>query len=317
MQNVVNKIFVYSTVGLLFLVVLLFSILSDNFLNLQNFVNILIQASALAIVASGMTLVLISAGIDLSVGSTMFLAGVISGKLAASGLSMWLATPTILLVGLAMGWINGMSIVRLKVVPFIVTLATLFIGRGLGLYISETRAVNLPESFLAIGSFKILSIPIPIIIMAVVLITLHLILTQTTFGKQLYALGNDKLKATKAGISVNSLLMKVYLISGVCAAIGGQVAIAQLGAVSPSFGNQTEFMAIAAAVLGGTSLFGGKGGIFPGTFIGAVLIQTIQNGLVIVNADPYLYPLITAAIIFFIVLLDSRQKLRTSIIIKH
>ena len=270
--------------------------------------NILIQVSGLAIIAAGMTLVLVTAGIDLSVGSVMFLAGVISGKLVTGGMAVWMAIPVILLIGIAMGWINGISIVRFKVVPFIVTLATLYIGRGLGLYISDTRAVNLPESFLAIGSQKVLGIPLPVIIMIIVLTALHLLLAHTAFGRQLYAIGNSREKSVKAGIRVNSILLRVYLISGLCAAIGGFVAIAQLGAISPSFGQQSEFSAIAAAVLGGTSLFGGRGAIFPGTLVGALLIQTIQNGLVIINADPYLYPLITAALIFGVVLIDSHGK---------
>jgi ribose transport system permease protein len=305
----IKKLSPYSTVLLLFLVMVLFSSLSDGFFNVRNLVNILIQVSGLAIVAAGMTLVLITAGIDLSVGSVMFLAGVVSGKIVTGGAPLWLALPIALLVGVAMGWVNGISVVRFKIVPFIVTLATLYMGRGLGLYISETRAVNLPDSFLAIGTLKILRIPLPIMIMVLVLVILHLIMTRTTFGRQLYAIGHNRDKSVRAGIRVNKLLMKVYLISGLCAAIGGFVAMAQLGAISPSFGNQSEFMAIAAAVLGGTSLFGGKGAIFPGTFIGALLIQTIQNGLVIINADPYLYPLITAALIFGIVLIDSRKKL--------
>lgn len=300
-----NRITQYSTVILLLLVVLLFSSLSDGFLSARNFMNILIQVSGLAIIAAGMTLVLITAGIDLSVGSVMFLAGVISGKLVTGGMAIWLALPVILLIGMAMGWVNGISVVRFKVVPFIVTLATLYMGRGLGLYISDTRAINLPESFLAIGSSRILGIPLPVIIMILVLAALHLLLVKTAFGRQLYAIGNSREKSIKAGIRVDNIILKVYLISGLCAAIGGFVAIAQLGAISPSFGHQSEFSAIAAAVLGGTSLFGGRGAVFPGTLVGALLIQTIQNGLVIINADPYLYPLITAALIFIIVLVDS------------
>ncbi|GJM29579.1 MAG: sugar transporter permease [Cyclobacteriaceae bacterium] len=306
--NISRKAAEHSTLLLLILVVVLFGSLGEGFLTMRNFVNILIQVSGLTIVAAGMTLVLITAGIDLSVGSIMFLAGVVSGKLVDGGLSIWLAMPAILLVGAGMGFVNGLSIVRFRIIPFIVTLATLYMGRGLGLYISETRAVNLPDSFLAIGSLKIMGIPLPVIIMVAVLLVLHLLLTRTPFGRQLYAIGNSRVKSEKAGIRVSSLLLKVYVISGLCAAIGGFVAIAQLGAVSPSFGSQSEFTAIAAAVLGGTSLFGGRGAVFPGTFIGALLIQTIQNGLVIINADPYLYPLITASLIFFIVLIDSRHR---------
>ena len=307
-RSISDRIAPYSTLILLVLVMVLFTSISGSFFNTRNFMNILIQVSGLAIVAAGMTLVLITAGIDLSVGAIMFLAGVISGKLVTGGMSIFLALPVILLVGFVFGWINGVSIVRFRIVPFIVTLATLFMGRGLGLFISDTRAVNLPESFLSIGSLKLAGIPLPIVIMMVILLTLHLILNHTALGRQLYAIGNSQEKSRKAGIQVNRLLLIVYLISGLCAAIGGFVAIAQLGAISPSFGNQSEFTAIAAAVLGGTSLFGGRGGIFPGTFIGALLIQTIQNGLVIINADPYLYPLITASMIFAIVFIDSKKR---------
>ena len=301
-----------TTLILLVIVIMIFSSLSGSFFTVQNFLNILIQASSLTIIATGMTMVLLTAGIDLSVGSIMFLTGVISGKLVVAGLSMWLAIPLIFLIGILYGFMNGIFIIRLKIVPFIVTLATFYIGRGLGLYISETRAVNLPDSFLVIGQGKIVGIPLPIIIMLLVITVFHLMLTQTSFGRHLYAVGNNKEKSAKAGINVNSTLLKVYIICGLCAALGGLVALAQLGAVSPTFGFQSEFMAIAAAVLGGTSLFGGRGSVFPGTLVGALLIQTIQNGLVIINANPYLYPLITGSILFLIVLVDSQKHLKRS-----
>jgi ribose transport system permease protein len=240
----------------------------------------------------------------------MFLAGVISGKLVVGGLSIWLAVPVILLVGVLFGLLNGLFIIRLKIVPFIVTLATFFAGRGLGLLISETRAVNLPDTFLQIGSAKLLEIPFPVIIMVLVVAVAQFVLDRTVFGRQIYAVGNSQQKSVKAGINLNRILLNVYLICGFCAALGGLIAIAQLGAISPSFGFQSEFVAIAAAVLGGTSLFGGKGKVFPGTLVGALLIQTIKSGLVIVNADPYLYPLITGTVIFLIVLADSQQNFR-------
>ncbi len=270
----------------------------------------------MTIIATGMTFVLLTAGIDLSVGSVMFVAGVVSGKLVVGGLSIWLAGPLILIIGILFGLLNGVFIIKLKIVPFIVTLATFFAGRGLGLFISETRAVNLPETFLQIGSAKILGIPFPVIIMIVVVALSQFVLDRTVFGKQIYAVGNNQEKSAKAGIQVNRILLGVYLICGFCAALGGLVAIAQLGAVSPTFGFQSEFVAIAAAVLGGTSLFGGKGKVFPGTLVGALLIQSIQSGLVIVNADPYLYPLITGTIIFLIVLADSQQNYRRKRAIK-
>ncbi len=299
-----------STLLLFAVAIALFGILSPAFLSFQNAFNILVQAAALGILATGMTFVLLTAGIDLSVGSIMFLAGVISGKMVVDGAPLWWAGLVVVVIGLEFGCLNALLIYRLKVIPFIVTLATFYVGRGLGLFISDTRAINLPESFLTLGSGKVLGIPLPVILLFFVITLAHLVLTRTTFGKHIYAVGHDPEKARKAGISVNRILLGVYVICGFCAALGGLVAIAQLGAVSPTFGLQSEFMAIAAAILGGVSLFGGRGNVFPGTLIGVLLIQTIQNGLVMVNADPYLYPLITAAVIFLVVGIDSLQNQR-------
>ncbi len=309
-NKITQHVLDYSTFVLFGTVLLLFGLLSENFISLGNLSNILIQASSLAIIATGMTFVLLTAGIDLSVGSIMFLAGVISGKMVVAGFPLWLACSVVLLIGMVFGLVNGVLIFKAKIVPFVVTLSTFYIGRGLGLVISETRAVNLPESILNIGSSKISGVPFPIIMLILVIGASHFILTQTKFGKQIYAVGQDSVKARKAGISVNSILLKVYVICGLCAALGGVVAIAQLGAISPTFGLQSEFTAIAAAVLGGTSLFGGRGNIFPGTLIGVLFIQSIQNGLVMINANPYLYPLITGGILFFIVLIDSMRNLK-------
>ncbi len=294
---------------LMFIVVLVvFSMLSPQFLAGNNFLNILIQSASTAIVATGMTFVLLTAGIDLSVGSVMFVSAAVAGKMVLSGQPLWLACAVILVTGILFGAINALFITRLRIIPFIVTLATLYFCRGLGLWITETRAMNLPESMLRIGAARIAGIPFPVLMLGIVIVIAHVTLTRTSFGRQIYALGNDADAARKAGIQVERIKFAVYVISGLCAAIGGLVSIAQLGAVSPSFGSQREFAAIAAAVLGGTSLFGGRGAVLPGTLLGALLIQTIENGLVIVNADPYLYPLVMSAIIFLAVLLDSLRN---------
>ncbi|WP_420458768.1 ABC transporter permease [Neolewinella sp.] len=292
------------------LIVLVFSLLSGRFLSMENGINILVQAAPLAIVATGMTFVLLTAGIDLSVGSIMFLAGVVSAKLVLAGVPLGVATLAILGVGLLFGLVNAVCIYRVRIIPFIVTLATFYAGRGLGLHLSETRAINLPENFLLLGSARLLGLPLPVWVLLLVVGIAHLVLSRTVFGRQLYAVGNDIEKARRAGLPVERILLAVYLICGFCAALGGLVALSQLGAVSPTFGYQYEFVAIAAAVLGGASLFGGRGSVFPGTLIGALLIQSLQSGLVIVNADPYLYPLITGAVIFMIVMLDSLRHRR-------
>jgi ribose transport system permease protein len=169
--------------------------------------------------------------------------------------------------------------------------------------------MNLPEELLRFGAGRLLGVPLPIWILAVTTLAGQYVLTRTGFGRRIYAVGNNPDAAHKAGIDVTRMIASVYVISGFCAALGGLVSVAQLGAVSPTFGNQREFAAISAAVLGGTSLFGGRGSVLPGTLLGALLIQTVESGLVIVNADPYVYPLIMAAIIFVAVLLDSvRQR---------
>ena len=293
---------------LLFATVLaVFGALSPQFCTGQNLTNIGVQASSNAIVAIGMTFVLLTAGVDLSVGAIMFIAAAVAGKMMLASYSFPLTLTAMLGVGAAAGAVNALLITRVGVMPFVVTLATLYIGRGLALGITQTRAMNLPESFLQLGAVKLAGIPLPIALFSVVLLVAHLTLTRTPFGRQIYAVGADLEAARKAGLNVRRIRFGVYLSCGVCAALGGIVALAQIGAVSPKFGENREFTAIAAAVLGGTSLFGGRGHVFPGTMLGALLIQSVENGLVIMNADPYLYPLITSAIIFLAVLLDSAR----------
>ena len=291
---------------ILFITVLaVFGALSPKFLTADNAVNVLLQSAPTGIVAVGMTFVLLTAGVDLSVGAIMALAAAVAGKMLLAGQPLALALGAMLAIGAAAGGVNAVFIAQLRIAPFIVTLAFLFIGRGLALTITQTRAMNLPESFLQLGSARVLGIPVPLLVLGVVLALAHLVLTRTPFGRQIYALGNHPANARKAGLRTARLLASVYLISGVCAALGAILSLAQLGAVSPKFGEAYEFKAIAAAVLGGTSLFGGRGAVLPGTLLGAVLIQAFESGLVILNADPYLYPLITAAIIFLAVLVDS------------
>jgi ribose transport system permease protein len=284
-----------------------FGVQAPVFLEPANLLNILVQSSSAAITATGMTFVLLTAGIDLSVGSIMFVSAALAGKVVLGGGSLWLVILMVLAVGIVCGAINAVFISRLRIQAFIATLATLYLGRGLGLWITQTRAMNLPESLLQLGTARPIGIPVPVIISCAVLISAHIILTRTPFGRQIYAIGNDREAADKAGIAVGRGVAIVYMVSGLCASLGGLVSVAQLGAVSPTFGNQREFAAIAAAVLGGTSLFGGRGRVFPGTVVGSILIQTVENGLVIINANPYVYPLIMSTIIFIAVFTDSAR----------
>lgn len=295
--------------GVLFILVLsVFGLLSGKFLAVENLTQILVQSAPTAVVATGMTFVLLTAGVDLSVGALMFIGAGIAGKMALAGQPLPLCLLTMIGVGWVGGAVNAVLVTRFRLVAFIATLATLYIGRGMGRWITQTRAMNLPDSFLALGSARWLGVPLPIWIAAAIILLAQAVLSLTPFGRQLYAVGSNAEAARKAGLNPSRLIAAVYMISGICAGLGGILALSQLGSVSPKFGELYEFDAITAAVLGGTSLFGGRGKVFPGTVLGAVLLKAIFNGLVMVQADPYIYPLITSGIIFVAVLLDSLRN---------
>lgn len=295
---------------LLFAVLItVFGVMSDRFLTPMNFLNILNQSSHIAIIAIGMTFVLLIAGIDLSVGANMYLSAVIIGVFFA-GIPAVEAFPFVAFLGLAFGALNGFMITQLRVAAFIATLSTLFIGRGIALYFSGNKMVPFSEDVLIFGRSAYFGVPSAIWVFISILMLAIVLLKITTFGRQVYAVGADIDTATKSGINVKRVTFAVYCICGVCASIGGLVSGSQVAVASSTFGFQKEFPVIAAAVLGGTSLFGGRGGVL-GTVFGAVLIQTVENGLVMINANPYIYPLVIGAIIFIAVFTDSS---RTSIL---
>ncbi len=325
MKDTISKLFLLllkNTPIVLFVVIfILFGILSPKFFSYTNFENIATQASYIGIIAVGMTFILLTGGIDLSVGSIMYVSASTTGILIAKGLPIWIALSLSLVIGIVFGYINAFAIVKLKILPFVVTLSTMVAGRGIGLSITQSRSIMLPESITKIGSTRIIGIPLPIIIFALVVATAYIILMKTQLGRQIYATGNDVEAAKKAGINTDKVLFIVYILSGLFAALGGIISVAQLGNINAGFGNGDEFDAIAAAVLGGTSLFGGVGGVFPGTVIGTILIQMIQAGLVYLQVNLYIQPIISAGIIFLAVFLDSirdqkinkleRRKIRT------
>jgi ribose transport system permease protein len=238
----------------------------------------------------------------------MFVSAAVAGKMALAGTSLPTVFGAILGIGALYGVVNAFFVTKAGVKAFVVTLATLYVGRGLALWITQTRALNLPETMLQVGSARVLGVPVPALVLVLVLVFSHVVLAHTPFGRHVYAVGHDRAAAQRAGLPVGFVLFAVYVVSGTLAALGGAVSIAQLGAVSPSFGREREFAAVAAAVLGGVSLFGGRGAVLPGVLLGAFLVQTVENGLVIVNADPYLYPLVMAGVIFLAVWLDSARR---------
>jgi ribose/xylose/arabinose/galactoside ABC-type transport system permease subunit len=272
----------------------------------ENIINIVKQASFVGFIAVGMTFVLLTAGIDLSVASNMYLSVVVSGLLMrALDLEILPALIIALGVGTLFGAVNAFLIIRLKIIPFMATLGTLVIGRGLGTALTESQQIDLPERMNTFGQTLIVGIPMPIIAFALVVVAAHLILTRTSFGRQIYAVGNDPEAGKKAGINTDRVIAGVYILSGFCAGLAGFILVSQLGGrVDRSFAEGREFDAIAAAVLGGTSLFGGAGNVF-GTVIGAVLIQMVQTGLAFNLVNLYLQPMVKALIIFLAIFFDS------------
>ena len=272
-----------------------FGAVTPRFLTGANLLNICVQSAPTGIVEIGMTLVLSTAGVDLSVGAVMFVTAAVAGKLALAGAPLIVVMGVMLLIGAGIRAFNGMLITRLPMTPFIVTLATLFIGRGFSLWLTQTRAMNLPASYLSLGSGRVFGVPLPMLVLLGAAFVFHALVTRTPCGRQLHATGENAESARLVGIATSRIVLLAYATSGLMAGLGSVLLFGQLGAVTPKFGENYEFKAIAAAVLGGTSLFGGRGAVLPGTLLGALLIQSVENALVLRNADPYLYPLIASA----------------------
>lgn len=293
---------------------LYFGLQAPRFLGLDSIANIVKQASFIGIIAVGMTFVLLTAGIDLSVGSNMYLSAMSAAYLVQApalqnGWGVVLAILAGLLTGTAFGAINAFGVVILRITPFLVTLATLVAGRGLGTAITESFGLQLPPAYLAFGASHLFGLPMPIVLFAAIVGAAHVVLAHTQFGRQIYAVGHDAEAARKAGIPVDRITFAVYVICGFCAAVGGVALIALIGRLNQTFGVGKEFDVITAAVLGGTSLFGGVGQAF-GAVIGSTLVQTVQSGMIFIGVDLYLQPMVLAGVIFVAVLIDAIRSER-------
>ena len=321
--------------AIIFIVVFVFfGLQSANFFGAENVGNIVKQASFTGVIAVGMIFVLLTAGIDLSVGSNMYLSAMAAGYfLQIPNMQNGFGTVAAIIVGLCagaiFGAINAFCIVVLRITPFLVTLATLVAGRGLGTAITESYGVNFTKAFARFGSWSLVRAPetsdgsflntiagriapltsMPIFVFVFVVAAAHIVLTQTPFGRQIYAVGNDIEAAKKAGIDTRRIIFSVYVICGICAALGGLMLIALIGRLNQTFGGGKEFEVITAAVLGGASLFGGIGYAF-GAVVGAVLVQMVQAGMVFIQVNLYMQPMVLAAIIFLAVFFDSLRERR-------
>jgi ribose transport system permease protein len=294
-----------SSIPWLFLLIVLatFGLLADRFATGGNLTAILSQSSWLIVAALGVNFVLLSSGVDLSIGAGMYLAAVVIGT-ALAGAPWLLGLFCAVLVGCALGAVNGFFVVKFRLPSFIVTLASTFIARGLGLYLSSTKVVFAGAGTAALGRSKISGISVSLALAGVAFCCAWLLLRQTRLGLYVRSIGADAQGARKAGVPAALATWTVFVTCGGFAGFAGFILVSQTSAASAAFGQNAEFLAIAAAVLGGTSLFGGRGTL-AAPILGAILITTVQNGLSVLNANPYAYPVIVGLVIFLAALLDS------------
>lgn len=300
--------------GALIVVFVFLSIASPVFLSADNLYNIGVQTSYTAVIAIGVTLVIITAGIDLSVGSVAALSGVVGVVLMAkAGFPVVLAILGGILVGAACGLVNGLLVSVAGLNPFIATLGMLSVARGLVYIPTNAKSVfGVPDSFRLLGQGVIGSIPIPIIVVAVVAVAGYVVLARTKLGRYAYAMGSNREAARLSGIPIRRYLTVVYVISGALAGFGGMIASSQVASGQPNFGIGLELDAIAAAVIGGASLFGGQGTVV-GTLIGAFLIALIRNGSVLLDVNIYYQQVIIGVVIWVAVLWDQYRRRRLAV----
>jgi ribose transport system permease protein len=295
-------------IGLLVIIIII-SILSPNFLSLNNILNVLRQVSINALIAFGMTFVILTGGIDLSVGSILALTGAVTAGLMSSGVDPILAMMIGLLLGATLGAINGLIIAKGKVAPFIATLATMTIYRGVTLVYTEGRPISgLGDSvtFQFLGKGYFLGLPIPVVTMIISFIVLYFILKKTTFGRRVYAVGGNEEASILSGINADRIKIYVYALTGLLAALAALILTSRLNSAQPTAGNMFELDAIAAVVLGGTSLTGGRGWIV-GTLIGALIIGVLNNGLNLIGVSSFFQQVVKGAVILLAVLLDRKK----------
>ncbi len=284
------------------------SLLSPSFLTVSNLLNIARQVSINAILAAGMTFVILTAGIDLSVGSVLAYAGAIMAGLLAGGTPLVVSIGAGLALGALLGLVNGAVVTKGKVQPFIATLAMLTIARGATLVYTDGRPITgLPDAFVWLGAGDVGRVPVPVIIMTLVFLAAHLILTRTVLGRYVYAIGGNEEAARLSGVNVIFYKALVYAISGVLSAVSAVILTARLNSAQPTAGAGYELDAIAAVVLGGTTLAGGEGTI-GGTLLGAFIIGVINNGLNLLNVNPFYQQVVKGAVILLAVLLDRRLR---------
>jgi ribose transport system permease protein len=281
------------------------SLLSDHFFSVQNILNVLQQSSFVGIVSIGMTFVIITAGIDLSVGSVLALTGMLVSIMLSHGMNLFLAIVITILIGAFLGFINGFISTKFKVPAFIATMALMVSARGFALLTTDGKPIyDLPASFTRLGDNVFGRIPFTGLVWIVLTVLGVIFLKYTTFGRKLYAIGGNAESARLSGIAVEKYITVSFVISGIMAAVAGILMAAWLNVGQPTSGTGLELNAIAAVVLGGTSLFGGKGGI-AGTFIGVLIMSIIVNIFNLLGLSSYYQSIFMGAIIVLALIMNQ------------
>jgi ribose transport system permease protein len=299
-------------IGALLLMLLILALFIPQFRDIGNVINITRNFSFVGIVAVGMTLVILTGGIDLSVGSIWGMTAVVTAALISNGWSVFLAVPAGLMAAAAIGLLNGLCITRLNMSPFVPTLASLAIARSLALIITRGRPISIfgdeYQGFLWIGGGDIFGIPNPFLIFLLVAIVGWILLSRTVWGRYVYAVGGNERAARLTGLRVDRLKIIVYIFCAICAGIAGIVQVSYLSSATADLGTGQELAVIAATVIGGANLAGGEGTIL-GTIIGAIILEVLRNGLLLFGIDPYWQGVFVGAVIILAVSVDYFRKL--------
>ncbi len=300
------------TYMLIFIVIglgVILSFISSNFLTVTNLLNVVRQIAVNGILAIGMTIVCLTGGIDLSVGSIVAFSGIIAaGLLRDTSCPIIVIVLAAIAVGAVCGLYNGYFVAYWNAAPFVVTLSMMTIARGMTYVYSDGRPIsNLRTEFLTIGKGSIAGIPIPTLILAVVFILGSIMLTKLKFGRYVYAVGGNENAAMVSGINVKRIKMMVYVLSGIACGIAAIILTARVSAGLPQAGESYELDAIAATVIGGTSLSGGRGRLW-GTIVGAVLLGIVNNGLDLLNVSSFYQQIVKGLIILGAILIDSKRN---------
>ncbi len=296
------------SIAVFFVVVcIIFSATTEAFLSSANILNVIRQSAPLLIVAAAMTFVITTGGIDLSVGSVVALTATLSAVALQAGIPWPLAVLGMLAIGALLGAIQGFFIAYEKIPAFIVTLAGLSIIRGVALFITGGYSIPIDTAspFTEIGRGWVLGMPVPALLAIVVLVAAQVVFTWTRFGQYVTGIGANAEAVRRAGVNTKAMILAVYVLSAISAAFAGVILAARLGSGSSNAGQGFELDVIAAVVVGGTSLFGGRGSVI-GTILGALTVAVIANGLILAHMSPFLTPIVTGAIILIAIWLNFR-----------